>query len=232
MADTHFSTPLGWGGRRGLGHRMHLALGGLVALTVVVLLLAIVLVSRLAADQSRLNDHDVAFATATSAAALEAKAVANDERGYLISGDRRYVDEATARIAQARSAFADAEQAASSREQQRLLQGTVDGFDRWVAALQHELATYEHDRSAATSASLGTTRELRKAYEASLTQAQSLGSASVSAGASSVSTAAARSTRILFACLVFVALVGTIVSCWVIRSVAAPLHRLATILTA
>jgi methyl-accepting chemotaxis protein len=224
------SPPRGWGGRLGVGRRLRLALGGLVALMVLVILLAVVMVARLGHDENRLNQSDVVFTTATAAAALQAKGVANDERGFLISGDRHYVDEATDRMASARAAFAAARQTASTTAQQDAVRRAESGFEAWVVAVRAEFSTYAADRDAAVSASLGTTRELRKAYEHDLAVAQQLGQSSISAGASDVSVTASWSMRILLACLAVVLVAGLVVSTWVIRFIAQPLHSLAALL--
>jgi methyl-accepting chemotaxis protein len=224
------STPRGWGGRLGVGRKLRLALGGLLALVLAVLLLAVALVAHLGHDENQLNQGDVAFASATATAALQAKGVANDERGYLISGDGRYVAEATQRIAAARTAFEEASQSAGSTAQQEVVRRARAGFDQWVAAVQTEFTTYPTDHQAAIDASLGSTRDLRKTYEHDLGTAQELGQSSISAAASNVSLTASWSMRILIACLAVVLLAGVLVSTWVVRYIAQPLHSLADLL--
>src|SRR4249919_2820426 len=88
-----FPAPRGWGGRLPLSHRVTLAIAALLVLVTVSMLLAIGVVTRLAAGESRLNGRDVPFAGYVGSVALAAKGVANDERGFLISGDRAYVGE-------------------------------------------------------------------------------------------------------------------------------------------
>jgi methyl-accepting chemotaxis protein len=230
MSDDSYSPPTGWGGRTGVGHKLRLALGGFVGLVVIALLMAVLLVARLGRDETRLNRTDIAFASATDRAALQAKAVANDERGFLMSGDHTYLDEATRRISGAQAAFDQAMQTAAEPEQRAAISQASAGFGQWVDALQREFATYETDKAAAISASLGATRDLRKNYEAALNQAQQLAQTSVSAAASNVDVTASRSVAILLACLAAVVLAGLIVSTWVIRFIARPLHSLAALL--
>jgi methyl-accepting chemotaxis protein len=212
-----------------VGYKMKLMMGGLVALTTTVLIVAVLLVARLGADD-RLGQQEVAFATAASESALQAKGVANDERGFLISGDQDYLDEAVTRIAQTRSALLAAQRSTEDQAQLRLVQAASAGFERWVAALEQEFATYSTDKGAAIRASLGPTRDLRKAYEANLTAAQTLGHVSVTAAQSAVSTVAARATQVLLVCLVVVLIAGIAVSTWIIRFVATPLQNLAALL--
>lgn len=231
MSDLANGTALrGWGGRLGMGYKLRLAMGGLIFLMVAVVLLAVVLVNRLGQDESTLNQTRVAFASATATAALEAKGIANDERGFLISADQSYLVEVARRTTLAQSAFDHATQTATGDAQRQATRNAQAGFARWLDALQQEFATFRTDRTAAVAASLSTTRELRKAYEAQLATAQQLGSLSVSSGASHVSVAASWSMRILLACLVVVLLAGLVVSTWVIRSVARPLYSLAALL--
>jgi methyl-accepting chemotaxis protein len=230
MSDHSYSPPRGWGGRIGVGHKLKFALGGLVTLVAIALILAVVLVARLGRDETRLNRIDIAFASAADRAALQAKGVANDERGFLMSGDHTYLDEAARRITAAKSAFDQAVQTAAGTDQREAITRASTGFGQWVDALQQEFAAYDRDKAAAISASLGGTRDLRKNYEAELNQAQNLAQTSVSAAASNVSITASRSVAILLACLALVLFVGLLVSTWVIRFIAIPLHTLANLL--
>src|SRR5687767_11022672 len=81
--------------------------GGLVALLAIAVVVALVLVVELR-DATARADADVAYASSIQVAALNAKALANDERGFLISGDRQFVEQMTPRIETVRSAFDDA----------------------------------------------------------------------------------------------------------------------------
>jgi methyl-accepting chemotaxis protein len=231
MTEITAPAPPGWEGRLGLGHKLMLAMGGLMSLMTVVILLAILLVARLGAAQMRLNEQDVPFAGAASAAALQAKGVANDERGFLISGDRRYLAEAETRIALARSDFAAARRSATRSEEQRVMEEASAGFDHWVAALRQEFTTYAHDPDAAVTASLGPTRELRKNYEASLAHARSLAQASINRDDSSVAATASHSMRVLLGCLAAVLAIGLLVSRWIIQLIALPVHRLLSLMS-
>jgi methyl-accepting chemotaxis protein len=208
-----------------------LAMGGLIGLMTLIVLLAVVLITRLASVETRVNQKDVAFTNATSAAALNAKGVANDERGFLISGDQSYLDEASTRIPQVRAALITAQLRATDDRQRQVVRTASVGFDRWVTSLQQEFATYATDPATAINASLGPTRELRKDYEANLAQAQALGQTAIRDGDASVTEAASRSTRVLLGCLVLVLVVGVGVSTWMIKLIALPLHRLVTYLS-
>ena len=227
-----FPAPRGWRGRLPLSHRVMLAIGALLTLVTISLLLAVGLVTRLAAGESRLNGRDVPFASYVGSVALAAKGVANDERGFLISGDRAYVVEADDRIAEARSALAGARREAPDAQARATMGRAGDSFERWVARLQQEFAVYPNDRAAAISASLGPNRELRKSYESDLAQAQALARRTIAQGDSSFALTVSWSTRILLGCLVAALAFGVLVGAWIVRLIALPLQRLLTILSA
>jgi CHASE3 domain sensor protein len=194
-------------------------------------LLAVILVTRLGTDETRINDQNVPFATSVDAAALAAKGMANDERGYLISGDRRYLGEADARIVQARRAFAAAAQAASTEDERRTVSQASDSFETWVVRLQDEFATFGKDRVAAVKSSLGETRELRKTYEIDLSTAQTLAASSLADGNASIVGSASASRNLLLGCLLAVLAAGLVIGWWMVRLVALPVQRLLTIIS-
>jgi hypothetical protein len=95
-----------------VGFQVVLGAGGLVGLLVVCMLVAIVLVVGLKAGEPRLNGRDVSYASAVAAAALGAKGIANDERGFLLTGDWGFIGEAGHRVRGAWAALAAAVSAA------------------------------------------------------------------------------------------------------------------------
>ena len=230
LSSSVAETPRGWGGRLPLGYKVTLAVGGLVGLLSLTILLAVVLMARLAATEMRLNDTEIPFASSVDSAALQAKGVANDERGFLMSGDRRYLGEADARIAHARAAFAAAAQAANTPEERRTVSAASDSFETWVIRLQDEFAAYPRNRAASVDASLGSTREIRKSYESSLAQAQVLAQRSIADSDSAITRAVSTSTRILLGCLAVVLLLGFLMGWWLVRLIAVPLQRLLSFL--
>ena len=231
VTDVPLGAPLGWRGRVPLGRKVVLALATLLGLLTLTILLAVVLVARLGSAETRINDQQVPFATSVDAAALAAKGVANDERGFLITGDRRYLGEAHARIVRARMAFAGAVQAASTEEERRTVGQAGESFETWVIRLQDEFATYPKDRAAAVKASLGDTRELRKAYETDLANAQSLAATSLADGNASIAGSAAHSRNLLLGCLLVVLAAGLVIGWWLVRLVAIPVQRLLTLIS-
>ncbi|MCU7730495.1 CHASE3 domain-containing protein [Actinoplanes sp. KI2] len=222
-------------GRRRLpmGHQVMLGLGGLLAVFAVAMLVAIFLVIGLRQGETRLNDHEVPYASAVADAALNAKGIANDQRGFLLTGDPTFVDEADRRADAARLSFAAAERAAINDGQRQAVGAAQAGFERWIGAVHEEFAAFragDHERAIAASA--GPDRELRKTYEQALAGAQTLGDSSVRSGSSAVAAASLRSVWILAVGLLVVLVVGAAIAAWLIRSVAGPLFRLVDLLAA
>ncbi len=222
----------GEGRRVPLGFQVWAGVGVLLALLAGISLLAIFLVNGLKGDQTRLNDQDVPYASAVATAALNAKGAANDQRGFLMTGDRGFVAEADRRIGEARSAFATAATAAVSAEQRRAVGQARAGFEGWVQVVQREIATFQAgDHTGPIRASLGPDRQLRKLYEQSLANAQALGSRSIRSTDSSVSAALSRSVRTLLGGLAIALAVGLGVAFWLVHSIAMPVYRLVALLT-
>jgi methyl-accepting chemotaxis protein len=207
-----------------------LGAGSLVGLLVACMLVAIVLVAGLRAGETRLKDRDVSYSTAVAAAALGAKGIANDERGFLLTGDRGFIGEAGHRMRGARAAFAGAVSAADGPAQRQATSQARAAFERWVQAVHGEFATFQAgDHHGAVTASLGPDRALRKTYEHSLARAQALGTSSIQSARSSVAAASSRSLMILVACLLAALTIGISVALWLVRSIARPVARLVTI---
>jgi methyl-accepting chemotaxis protein len=214
-----------------MGSQLLLGLGGLLALLVVCMLVAIYLVVGLRNGKTRLNDRDVPYASAVADAALNAKGIANDQRGFLLTGDATFIEEANRRVGGARKDFAAAARASSNDGQRQAVTDARAGFEHWVQAIDEEFATFQAgDHQRAITASLGPDRELRKSYEQSLANAQALGDSSIRSASSSVAAAYLRSVWILVACLLVVVVIGAGVVYWLMRSIAMPLFRLVALL--
>jgi methyl-accepting chemotaxis protein len=192
-----------------MGLKVWLGAGLLVGLIAGAVLVALMLIIGLRQHEQRLNARSVPFATALAAAALDAKGVANDERGFLMTGDRRFIAEADRRIDSARTALTLAQVAASADAQRRALGAARAGFERWIEAIRREFAAYRAgDRRGAVAASLGPDRTLRKGYETALTTAQNLGASEIRAGDASVTAASSRSIMILLGFLIVALVAG------------------------
>jgi methyl-accepting chemotaxis protein len=107
------------------------------------MLVAIVLVVALKADERHGDDRGVPYASAVATASLNAKGVVNDQRGYLLTGDPTFIHEADGRISTARAAFGAAIDAAADPAQRRAVDDARSGFERWVQTMRGEVATFQ-----------------------------------------------------------------------------------------
>jgi methyl-accepting chemotaxis protein len=220
-------------GRRSvpLGHRVVFGLTGMLVLFLASMVVAIGLVVAIRDASNRLGDTDVPYAQAIASASLEAKSVANDQRGFLLTGDPGFMTEAASRADRARASF-DSAQAAASVGQYHAVASARAGFERWVTQVNAEFARFQSgDRRGAIAASLGPDRELRKSYEQALAVAQQMADDSVASARSAVAADASRSILVLIACLVVTLAIGVAVAVWLVRTIALPVFRLLNILT-
>ena len=216
-----------------MGVKVHLGVGSLVALIVGAVLVAISLVVRLQHTETNLDDRGVPYAGYVAAAALHAKGIANDQRGFLLAGDARFLVEADRRLNDARVAFEAAASAAGGATQLHAVTEARAGFERWIRAVHREIATFQAgNRQAAIAASVGPDRALRKEYEQSLADAQTLAASSIQSAQTSFAAALSRSVKILIGCLLVAVVTGVGVGTWLVRSIALPLYRLVAILAA
>lgn len=202
-------------------------IAGLVALLAGAVGVAVFLIASLEKDTSYLIDRHVQYLTAIDQAALEAKSLANDERGFLISGNPQFVRQMEPRIVSAREAFASASSYAVGARERVAVSEARAGFERWLRALQPELAAYRAGfRKQAVATSLGPTRQLRKKNERSLARAHALGRRSIESATSSVSSSASRSVTILLVYLAFALIAGLAIAFWIARTLLKPAYRL------
>jgi methyl-accepting chemotaxis protein len=215
--------PLGPDSGRPRETHVYAALGVLLAVLTISFVVAVLLVLDLRADQSRLQSRYVPYASAVAEAALHAKGIANDERGFLISGDEQFVRQLEDRIGETRSAFAAALRAAGSEDQHDTVDRAWAGFEDWLQALRSELTRFQAgEREAATEAALGPVRSLRKAYEAELARAQTLGESAIESGRESVADTSSRSVMLLLLGLLVTLVLGGAVAIWLVRAVVRP----------
>jgi methyl-accepting chemotaxis protein len=215
-----------------LAAQVALSLGGLLALLVVAITVALVMVVIVRRDESSLSGRDVPYASAVAAAALNAKGIATDQRGFLLTGDKSFIAEAEQRVSDARTAFVMAQDAATSTAQRDAIRHASSGFEDWVQAVDDEFVTFNAgNHKAAIAASLGPERQMRKAYEQSLATAQAAGQRSIHSASSSATATSSRSLIILVATLVAAIVLGSAVVYWLFHTIAVPMFKLATLLT-
>lgn len=206
-----------------------LGIGALVALVALSVLLAVFLVLDLRDDQRRLHDRGIPYANAIADAALNAKGIANDERGYLMTGDQKFTLQIDRRIRAARAAFGAAEKTADGAAQYRAALSARAGFERWIDAIRVQFARFQAgDREGARAAALGPGRAMRKRYEASLADAQALADQALASGRAAAAEAASRSITILVASLIVAVGIGLLVSVWVVRLILHPIYAMLT----
>lgn len=214
-----------WSGRRRLASDAQVVagVGALLALLAVAVGVAVILIVSLEDDAKELSQQHVLYAAAIHEAALSAKGMANDQRGYLLSGRPVYLDELRERTEEARAAFAEAASNAVGSDQVDAVEESRAGFERWLQALNADIAAFQAgEQEQAIDASLGSTRELRKTYEQALADAYSLGVRSIDSATSSISSSASRSVTILLVYLAVALIVGVAVAVWVVRTVLKP----------
>jgi methyl-accepting chemotaxis protein len=203
------------------------AIGCLVASLAGAVGISVYLIVGLEDDTADLSHRHVQYATAIHDAALSAKGIANDERGFLLRGNPEFLDELEDRTIAARAAFAAADAYASTAQEHRAARVARADFERWMRLLQAGLAAYQAgSRERAIAASLGTTRQLRKRSEASLAEAHAIGLRSIELATSSVSRSASRSVMIMLVYLAVALAVGIAVAIWVVRTVLKPAYVL------
>jgi methyl-accepting chemotaxis protein len=199
---------------------LRLVLAGIgvpLGLMAVGIFVAVLLMFGLREDASHLTDSQIQYATAVNAAALTAKAIANDERGFLLSGSREFIRQLDDRTIRARGAFAVAMAEADSRDQRRAVREANRGFEAWIAALHEETEIFDSgNRERAIEISLTSTRQIRKDYEASLAHAQDLGVDAIQLGRSEVSDSATRSLKIVLGYLVFALALSAALAAWIV----------------
>jgi len=231
---------VGWSGRAGTRRTMRvplrvktlLGLLGLLLLAIVSGAVALGLVAGLASDQDRVDNQTVPYASWVAAAALDAKSVANDQRGFLLTGDQSFIDEADQRIAAARTAFDTAAASAADADQATAVSAAATGFERWVVTVRAEFASYQSgDRGGAVASSLGGDRTMRKTYEQALAHAQALGDRAVAQARHSATRSSTVTVTILAGVLVAALVIGTAIIVWLMRTIALPMLRLAALLT-
>jgi methyl-accepting chemotaxis protein len=221
------SPPTAWAGRLPFGFQLLAGVAALLALLAASIVISIFLVVSLRHEQTQLRERNVPFAVAVATAALSAKGIANDERGFLLSGRQEFLDELEQRLLSVRTAFAEAASAADGEDQIQAVSEARAGFERWIESLRTEFKAYRAgDRGAALEAALGRGRALRKEYEASLARAQAVAKSAIEVRSSSIGTEWSRSVTILVVGLFLALGIGLGVMFWLTRVIVKPVSEL------
>ncbi|HEY8583066.1 MAG TPA: methyl-accepting chemotaxis protein, partial [Capillimicrobium sp.] len=172
--------------------------------------------SSLSAD---VRDRNVPFDHALSAFAVEAKAVANDERGFLLAGDTEFLDSIEERQAVVDEQLAAAARVAPTAALRADVAAIREGYDRWSQALEAEFRQFRTDPEAATAAALGPNRDLRKAYEERVDAAVERSVAAITGAFDAVDRQTSRTRTVLWAVLALLAAACALIGFAVVRMV-------------
>ncbi|MBW3086864.1 putative methyl-accepting chemotaxis protein YoaH [Austwickia sp. TVS 96-490-7B] len=170
-------------------HRRTLRVRDRIALTFLAIAVMAALVAGVSIQQMRelsaVRDNDVnrsvRYVATLQDAALTAKAVANDERGFLLTGKKSFRDEADQRAAVIAKDLAEAESHANPEQKAQVAQIKAS-IAAWYDAVKAEFDQYADDPKGATALALGANRDLRKKYEADLVKSIDVGWATIHEG--------------------------------------------------
>ncbi len=199
---------------------------GMVAVAIALAVVSIVAVTSGANEVER----QARYSAAVDAAALHAKGMANNERGFLIDGEEGYVTQLEGRAELVRAAFATATEAADDTQRSTVAEAR-EGFERWLETLGEEVAIYQAgDEEAAIEMSLGRTRTLRWSYEGWLADAATLGVNGFQSATDSVAGASTASVLVLIGYFVVAGAAAVAIALWVIRAILRPTYSLLELL--
>jgi methyl-accepting chemotaxis protein len=217
---------------RSVAARLYLAFGAVVVAAGVVIGLSVQGVAGLHDGQNQTSRRAIPYLTGLSDAALAAKSAANDERGYLLSGDPKFRDEAVGRRTAERAGLTQARSAALNTAQVQAVDQTDRHLQAFNDSLDKEFALVATDRAEAEKLALGANRDLRKAYE----QAFSTAMQAAKAGTDQIAAAADRKASSLrgqlLVLLGLTVLLGVGAAWWLGRTVRRPLNAAIGVLEA
>jgi methyl-accepting chemotaxis protein len=200
------------------------SIGMLVALMALSGVLTLRLLGQLDDSQNALV-QSVQYLNRTSEAATAAKSAANDERGYLLDGDRQFVESFDKSIATATEALTAARGVfPAGSEPAGDVADTLAGVQKWADAVHAEFDLFTSDRQAARTAALGPNRDLRKAYENIVTEAHEEATAKVTAGDKAFADDSGMSRTVVIAVLGVALVVAVFVGFLLLRSIRRPLQ--------
>jgi methyl-accepting chemotaxis protein len=190
-------------------HHLTITIVGIfVALLGIGMLIAVFLIANVSSDAASITDRHARYAVAIDAAALHAKAMANDERGFLLSGDEEFALQMDIREGLASARFADAIDAATPRSRDAVVEAQ-SGFEVWLAAVERSFDLYRAgQQEEAVAISLGESRELRKGYEASLALAREHAHEGIDSASESISSSTTLAIFILVDYLLIALAIG------------------------
>ena len=198
-------------------HQLVLAFGTLLA---ILLGAAVVMLGRFGGVEDarrHIDGRSTPYATALSAAAVDMKAMANDERGFLMTGDAKFRDEIAERTEKIREELGEAAETAPDEQTAALTRSIEEKFDGWAAAVEKELDLYATDKTGAIELALGANRDLRKDYEEDVKAATAAANAALHASLDAIETNVGGARTSLLAALLALALAALAGAFWLER---------------
>jgi methyl-accepting chemotaxis protein len=183
------------------------------------------------ADYTSAAGRAVPYTNDLSTFAVSAKAMAADERGFLLSNDPSFSDEFDTKHGQAaQDALAAAAKVYPAGSPEAKTVAKIEaGFTAWIAAVHTEFTQYKTDKAGAVTIALGANRDLRKAYEANVDAGDALAATDLAATSHGLSSSISHTTTIVIAMLGLVIVLGAALLILFARSLR---RRLATLAAA
>ncbi len=201
------------------------AFGVLLVMASAVIGIGILSLRDLESVNSEVAGHAVPYLTGLSDAAVAAKAAANDERGFLLTGNTAYVTECQGRRTAENTGLAGARAGATTAAERDAVDEVSAGLDAFNRSLDDEFGLFATDRAGALKVSTGRNRDLRKAYEKNFDAAIALAKGQVADASKSADQQAGRARAILLALLGVMVVVGIAACVLLGRAVIRPLAR-------
>ncbi len=210
--------------------RLYIGVAAFVVVALVSSVTSLVLTGHLATAENELGNRATPYVTALGDAATGLKATANDERGFMLTGDAEFVTEINEKrkpgveedLAAAEKLYpAGSPQAKGVAE----LRGKINA---WYAQLDKEFALRATDPEAASAEALGASRDIRKDYEKSLDGLKEQALAGAAVAHSTFSSESALAKQVAIGALVLSLLLGGAIGWWLVSSIRGPLAELRT----
>ena len=177
-------------------------------------------------------EADVPYLAALQQAALEAKAAATDERGFLISGKADFAESFTERQVEIEGELAEATDLARSSSDRERIAAVQTSIDTWTTAVQAEFLQFADDPAGATDVALGANRDLRKDFEAKFHEAVTIKRAALVDSGKQADASSTRAVQLVAIALLVGLALPLLLAVRVIRGITGPLGAVVTALKA
>jgi methyl-accepting chemotaxis protein len=177
-------------------------------------------------------EADVPYLAALQQAALEAKAAATDERGFLISGKADFAESFTERQVEIEGELAEATDLARSSSDRERIAAVQTSIDTWTTAVQAEFLQFADDPAGATDVALGANRDLRKDFEAKFDEAVTIKRAALVDSGKQADASSTRAVQLVAIALLVGLALPLLLAVRVIRGITGPLGAVVTALKA